>query len=698
MSLKGKILKELEKKPRRMKELKARLGNDKKVARLLDEMVRKKQIAVRDGLYCPATRDLDKAVKCRLVKLARTFGFAQPLEGGQDVFIPGKYLMGAMPGDLVLVTLDEHPRRAGTLEGKVAAIAEENKRFCGVVAKLDGRLVLVPDACPHVPLLIKKGADGGARAGEKAAVEILERGESHADHRAGVAMRFGAADVAAHCAKALLYSAGISRHFPTSVKEEAKVYENARLREKDWKGRRDLRDWPIFTIDSASTKDIDDAISLSRTENGYALGVHIADVSHYVRPGSALDKEAFSRGTSVYYADSVVPMLPKQLSNGICSLNENEERLAFSCLMQLDRQGGVTDYEFCKTVIRSRVKGVYSEVNALLDDTADNAVKVRYAQVAEEVPLMKEVYEKLAARRLQRGAMNIESDEAKLLVDENGRCVGVEKRTRGTAECMIEEFMLLANTCAARLAREQELPFVYRVHAQPEAERVDALKKALLAMGVDAHFAGEMPTVKELAALLDATRGTPLERAVHTNVLRSMAKAKYEPEPKGHFGLALADYAHFTSPIRRYPDLAIHRILSRLCAGASGDEIRQKFTGFAAEASVQSSECELRAMKAERDIDDCYKAEYMQQFIGEEFDAVVSSVTSFGLYVELPNTVEGLVRADALSTRELQLIDGVALAEPSGGRRWAVGDSMRVTLAGVDIAAGNVDFEPARGE
>ncbi|MEQ2520899.1 ribonuclease R [Ruthenibacterium sp. CLA-JM-H11] len=698
MSLKGKILKELEKKPRRLKELKARLGNDKKVTRLMDELVKKKQVFVRDGMYCVAARDMEKALKCRLVKLARTFGFAQPVEGGADVFIPGKYLLGAMPGDLVLVTLDEHPRRAGTLEGKVIAIAEENKRFGGEVTKLDGRLALLPDACPHVPLLIKKGADGGARIGEKAAVEILERGENHADHRAGVSMRFGAADVASHCAKALLYSVGISRHFPASVKEEAKVYENARLREKDCKGRRDLRDWAVFTIDSASTKDIDDAISLTRTENGYALGVHIADVSHYVRPGSALDKEAFSRGTSVYYADSVVPMLPRQLSNGICSLNEGEDRLAFSCLMQLDRQGGVIDYEFCKTVIRSRVKGVYSEVNAILDGSADNAVKVRYAQVAEQLPLMQEVYEKLAARRLQRGAMNIESDEAKILVDESGRCTGVEKRVRGVSECMIEEFMLLANMCAARLAKEKDIPFVYRVHDQPEAERVEALKKALLAMKVDAGFAGETPTVKELAALLDATRDTPLERAVHTNVLRSMAKAKYEPQPKGHFGLALADYAHFTSPIRRYPDLAIHRILGRLCAGASADEIRQQFTGFAAEASVQSSECEVRAMKAERDIDDCYKAEYMQQFIGEEFDAVVASVTSFGLYVELPNTVEGLVRADALSTRELQLIDGVALVEPLGGRRWAVGDRMRVTLAGVDVAAGNVDFEPARGE
>ena len=640
MGIKAKILKELQKKPRRLKELKAKLGNDKKVARAVDELVERNKVVCRKGVYAVPDPKTGSAVECTLVKLAGKFGFARPVQpDGQDIFIPGKYLMGAMPGDTLLVSLFEHPRVEGSSEGEVLAVVKENNRFTGTVETIEGRLALVPDACPHCPIYIKKSADGGARDGEKAAVEILERGDSHEDHRAGVAMRFGSAEEAKQCAKALLYGAGLSRHFPLKAKAEAKKYEGAAVGEKEAAGRRDYRGMPVFTIDSAETKDIDDAISLEKTDTGYRLGVHIADVSHYVRPGSALDAEAFARGTSVYYADSVIPMLPRQLSNGICSLNEGADRLAFSCMMELDAAGRVVDYAFVKSVIRSRVKGVYKEVNAIFDGTADNALRQRYAAVAQELPLMRELYHKLAKLRAARGAMDIESGEAKLVLDEAGRCVDVVKRERGEAEQMIEEFMLLANSSAAALARRLKLPFVYRVHEAPDPERIEKLKQTLTAAGVDFHFAGDTPTTLELAKLLADTRGTNLERPVHTSVLRSMAKAKYEPQPKGHFGLALADYAHFTSPIRRYPDLAIHRILSDVCAGMDDGAVQKKYAQFAAEASVQSSEREVLAMTVERDVEDCYKAEYMRRFEGEEFDGVISSITQFGLYVELPNTV-----------------------------------------------------------
>ena len=331
MGIKAKILKELQKKPRRLKELKAKLGNDKKVARAVDELVERNKVVCRKGVYAVPDPKTGNAVECTLVKLAGKFGFARPVQpDGQDIFIPGKYLMGAMPGDTLLVSLFEHPRVEGSSEGEVLAVVKENNRFTGTVETIEGRLALVPDACPHCPIYIKKSADGGARDGEKAAVEILERGDSHEDHRAGVAMRFGSAEEAKQCAKALLYGAGLSRHFPLKAKAEAKKYEGAAVGEKEAAGRRDYRGMPVFTIDSAETKDIDDAISLEKTDTGYRLGVHIADVSHYVRPGSALDAEAFARGTSVYYADSVIPMLPRQLSNGICSLNEGADRLAFS--------------------------------------------------------------------------------------------------------------------------------------------------------------------------------------------------------------------------------------------------------------------------------------------------------------------------------------------------------------------------------
>lgn len=714
MGLETKILRELSKKPRKLKELKEKLGNNKKVAAIVDELFHNRKITCRQGWYAlaeeheagtqvqPAVGQKPAGVQqrglaCTLVKLGRGFGFAKPEDGSLDVFIPGKFMMGAMPGDEVRVAVFEHPRVKDSVEGEVIAVTQPNNRFVGTIARQDDRLVLIPDRCPNTPLLLKKSAEGGAQPGEKAAVEILTRGERHSDHRAGVAVRFGSADEAKQCARAILYGAGIATRFTAPVQTEAAALRDAEVSEDDLTGRKDLRSWPVFTIDSASTKDIDDAVSVRREpDGGYTLGVHIADVSHYVQPASALDAEAMRRGTSVYYADSVVPMLPRELSNGICSLNEQVDRLAFSCLMQLDKNAVVRDYSFAKTVICSRVKGVYAEINAIYAGEAVRGVIEKYSEVADALPALREIYEKRTALRAQRGAMDIESGEAKLVLDADGRCVDVIKCERGESEQMIEELMLLANECAAALARRMEIPFVYRVHELPGAERVENLRKALTAAGVDFDFAGEIPSQKELSALLDKTRGTKLERFVHTNVLRTMAKAKYEPTPKGHYGLALSDYAHFTSPIRRYPDLAIHRILTDVCAGADKDSLCKKYTGFAAGASLQSSDCEVTAMQAERNAEDCYKAEYMRQFIGKELDGVISSVTSFGIYVELPNTVEGLVRADALSDRPLLLTQGVSLADTAAGRKWSLGDTLRVRVTAVDVAQGNVDFEPAK--
>lgn len=695
MSLRSKILKELEKKPRSLKELKAKLGNDKKVAKAVEELESQKKIGRWKGLYALRAAKSGETAACRLVKLGKSFGFAQPEDGSPDIFVPGRFLLGAMPGDTVLVALEEHPRVTGSREGRVTAVLEEHNEFTGLVQEMDGRLVLVPDGCPDTPLYLKKGADGGARPGEKAAVVILERGEHHADHRAGVAMRFGTADEARHCAKAILYGAGIERHFPQKVKEETKRFENAKVSAKELEGREDLRGEAIFTIDSAETKDIDDAVSVQRTAYGYRLGVHIADVSHYVRPGTELDQEAYRRGTSVYYADSVVPMLPKALSNGICSLDAGEDRLAFSCLMELDRAGRVTDAQLKKTVLRSRVKGVYKEINAILDGGETAELAEKYAEVAPQLPLLREVYEKLAALHAARGDVDLESGEGKLILDEAGHCVDVQRRQRGLSEKMIEEFMLLANECVAAMARKAQLPFVYRVHDEPEQGRVDALKTLLRAAGLDARFERETPTTLELAALLDKARGTGVEHAVHTAVLRTMAKAKYAPVPAGHYGLALADYTHFTSPIRRYPDLAIHRILSAWLAGAEKEELEKRFHIFAEKASTQSSEREVAAMTAERDIEDCYKAEYLRGHLGETFDGVISGVTNFGIYVELPNTCEGLVRAGALSAAPLTLTEGMALRDAASGKSWGLGDAIRVKLAAADVASGNVDFLPA---
>ena len=699
MSLQTKILKEIEKRPCRLKELKKRLGNDKKIQRTVEELVRRGMLCEKDGaFFLTRTGDADKAFPCRLVKLGRRFGFAARLDGEGDIFIPGRSLLGAMPGDQVLVRLFDNPRVAGSQEGEVVSVLEPHNTFVGEIVEAEGRLALKPDVSPDNLLYIKKSADGGARPGEKAAVEILERGDHHADHRARVAMRFGSADQAGHCIEALLYAAGLDRRFPEKVKAEARALEGAAVQPAQIRGRLDLRDKPIFTIDSASTKDIDDAVSIERIATGYRLGVHIADVSEYVKPGTALDDEAFQRGTSVYFGESVLPMLPRQLSNGICSLNPREDRLAFSCMIELDGRGEIAHYAFAKTVIRSRVKGVYDEINALLAGKGNAELADKYAQVTLQLPLLDELYRLRAARRKERGGLEIESDEAKIVLDKNGRCVDVICRERGRSEAIIEECMLLANRCAAKAARKAKAPFVYRVHEKPDADRLERLKTLLATCNVNVDFPPEGPSPRNFADLLDATRGTPLERAIHTGVLRCMAKACYETTPKGHFGLALEDYAHFTSPIRRYPDLAIHRILTDLIAGAGENALNERYKEFAQAAADQSSAREVLAMQTERSATSCYKAEYMQARLGQEFEGVVSGVAAHGVYVELPNTVEGMLRTAEICQGEPVLTDEVRVSDPLSGKSWALGDTVRVKVTRVDIALGNVDFalaEPA---
>ena len=601
-----------------------------------------------------------------------------------------------MPGDDVLVEKFEHPRVEGSDEGAILAILTEKNDLVGTVRRVEGRLRFVPDDCPAITMPLARDCEGGAKDGDKVAVEILNRGSRQEDHRVGVAMRFGSSDEAKRCAKALLYAKDIRTRFPDKVRDEAKKFEGAEVSEKDCEGRMDLRALPIFTIDSAETKDIDDAISLTRTsDGGFELGVHIADVSNYVKPGTELDNEAFSRATSVYYADQVVPMLPKALSNGICSLNENELRLAFSCLMRLDKEGNLTDYRFVKSIIRSRVKGVYSEINALLAGTADAEIKAKYADVIDQLPAMKELYGHRARLRKERGCMDIESGEVKLILDENGRCIDVKKRTSGESESMIEEFMLLANQCAAHFARVKQIPFVYRVHEEPNAEKLERLHTLLQACGINDHFAKDVPTPKELSAILEGVRGTPYGQIINTGMLRCMSKALYEEKPKGHYGLVLKDYAHFTSPIRRYPDLAIHRIMTDMLKGIEKETMILRYTDFAERASKQSSEREVIAMQIERKAEDCYKAEYARRHLGECYEGTVSGVTQRGLFIELDNGVEGFVPASSLTPSGTSLTEGVRLTDPASGKTWSLGDKMMITIVRADVNLGKIDFEVA---
>lgn len=704
MSIRDKIEHAIQMQPCTVKTLKTRFGGDRaadrKVMEALDELVRQAVVCQRQGVFFTVRSGrAEKALTCKVVKLGKNFAFAMLEDGLSDVFIPGRFTRGAMPGDQVLVEKFAHPRVEGSDEGEILAILSEHNNLVGTARRIDGRLKFVPDDCPAISMQLMRGSEGGAKDGDKVAVEILQRGTRQEDHRVGVTMRFGSADEAKRCAKALLYAQDIRGRFPEAVREEAKKLEGASVSEADTQGRMDLRALPIFTIDSASTKDIDDAISLTRTsEGGYELGVHIADVSHYVRPGTETDNEAFRRATSVYYADQVVPMLPKALSNGICSLNEGELRLAFSCLMRLDQNGELTDYRFVKSVIRSRVKGVYSEINALLAGSTDPELQAKYAEVADQLPAMKELYGHRARLRRERGCMDIESGEVKLILDEDGRCIDVQKRTSGESEAMIEEFMLLANQCAAHFARLKQVPFVYRVHEEPNAEKLERLHALLTACGINDHFAKEVPAPKELSAILEGVRGTAYEQIINTGMLRCMSKAQYESKPKGHYGLVLKDYAHFTSPIRRYPDLAIHRILTDLLSGTDKETMTLRYADFADQAAKQSSEREVIAMQIERKAEDCYKAEYARRHLGECYEGTISGVTQRGLFVEMDNGVEGFVPASSLTAAGTLLTEGIRLSDPVSGKNWNLGDRMMITIVRADVNLGKVDFEPAQAK
>ena len=371
-----------------------------------------------------------------------------------------------------------------------------------------------------------------------------------------------------------------------------------------------------------------------------------------------------------------------------------------ACLGQLhitehDESGNIHSYQFVKSVIRSRVKGVYKEINALLDGSNDPALVTKYKDVMAQLPAMTELYEKRLALRKARGAMEIESDEAKLVMDEEGRCVDIVKRTRGVSECMIEEFMLLANQCAAHFARVKQIPFVYRVHEEPNAEKLERLHTLLQACGINDHFAKDVPTPKELSAILEGVRGGPYEQIINTGMLRCMSKAVYEEKPKGHYGLVLKDYAHFTSPIRRYPDLAIHRIMTAQLKGMDKDTMVLRYSDFAEKASKQSSEREIIAMQIERKAEDCYKAEYARRHLGECYEGTISGVTQRGLFIELDNGVEGFVPASSLTPSGTSLTEGVRLTDPASGKSWSLGDKMMITIVRADVNLGKIDFEVA---
>lgn len=645
-------------------------------------------ITVRKGMKVGLCSRLNM-YPATVTKLSRTFGFAKT-DDGIEYFIPGKCMLGAMPDDRVLIS--DIPSRSGEPEGEVIDIIKFGSSvMTGKVEFIDGKYYLVPDTASKNHITIVKEDSVKFNNGEKVLAEIVFRGRRHSEHKVKITSVFGHSEQASSCAKSILMIHGAPDEFPEEVLKEARKIAEGGVQEYCFNNRENLCNMNIFTIDGAESKDLDDAVSVEKTDYGYLLGVHIADVSHYVRGNSNLDKEAMKRGTSIYYADKVVPMLPKELSNGICSLNPNENRLTLSAFIKLDNEGKIISYRFCKSVIRSRVKGVYSEINSILDGSESAEIAEKYSAVRNEIFLMNELADILIAKKKRRHAPELETTESKLVIDENGICCAVIPRQRGKSEEIIEEFMLTANEAAAKLAREKKVPFVYRIHEAPPESKIETLHEILPKLGFDCpHFTEFKPV--HASRILESAKGTDKFEAVNLLVLRSMSKAKYSVEPVGHFGLVLDDYAHFTSPIRRYPDLAIHRIITDILAGYNNEWLNKRYSGFAMNSAERSSDAEIRAITIERECEDCYKAEYMKSHIGETFTARISGVTEFGFYVQLPDTVEGLVHIRTLPEGEYDYSEPVSLTERFSGVSYTLGQTVQVICSAVNVSDGIIDF------
>lgn len=635
-----------------------------------------------------------EAMQGEIVKVSGTFGFARPQGWEKDVFIPGRFLLGAIPGDTVLLRLSKGGQERELEVGEVLRIIKPSRRpFSGVLQADNGIYTVLPDASMRVPLPVMNGGLAGAKPGDKVMVTVESRGERQGEHVVKVVESFGSAQKPLACALAILAGLDIPLEFPREALEQARVISAFEgFHPKEIAARLDLRDEVIFTIDGADSKDLDDAISLTRREAGWELGVHIADVSHYVTHKSPLDDEALRRGTSVYYADQVIPMLPPELSNGVCSLNPNEDRLAFSAFIRLDDEGNRTGYRFAKSVIRSRVKGVYVELNSMIDGNDDISLKIKYAQVKDTITEMRALAGMLIKKRLAAGKMALHSIESKIIMDDNGEVADVKAREMGFFEELIEEFMLQANESAASFAMEKGLPFVFRTHEAPNPEKLEQLYDTLEKLGVQFKKPSASALSIGLSQILRAVEGTPHEDVVNTLVLRAMAKAKYTTQNIGHFGLQLKNYSHFTSPIRRYPDLAIHRIMSSTLSEMKPENIQKRFSPFAPKAAQQGTEREIAAVTAERECTNAYKASYMRQFLGQELDGVISGCAAHGVFVRLESTCEGMVRVSDFPPGTWSFDGSLAFTDKQSGKSIRLSDPVRVRVLAADVSVGRVDF------
>ena len=658
------------------------------------------------------------------------FGFVTVEGMEQDVFIPEDKTGAALHGDRVQIVVEPDSRMSGSrsgmgsggrrAEGAVIRVLEHaNEEVVGYYQKNKNFGFVIPDNQKLAKdIFIPQGCDMGAVTGHKVVVKITDFGSEKHKPEGRVTEIIGHVNDPGTDILSIVRAYGLPEAFPQEVMEEIEdipdhvtvpgqpvemgsLYGISNLVSPDgWggelSGRLDLRGLQTVTIDGEDAKDLDDAVTICRDGQGhYILGVHIADVTHYVREHSPLDEEALKRGTSVYLTDRVIPMLPHKLSNGICSLNQGEDRLALSCLMDIDEKGTVTGHEIAETVIRVDRRMTYTAVNAVITEHDPEAMK-EYEGFTGMFELMKELADILRKKRHSRGSIDFDFPESKIVLDEKGRPVEIKPYDRNAATRLIEDFMLLANETVAEDYFWQEIPFLYRTHDNPDEEKMKKLGTFINNFGYTIRMPGGEVHPKELQKLLDKVDGTPEEALISRLTLRSMKQAKYTTQNSGHFGLATKYYTHFTSPIRRYPDLQIHRIIKECLNGKMDGKRVSHYEKILPEVSVKTSALERRADEAERETDKMKKVQYMEQFIGEEFEGVISGVTNWGFYVELPNTVEGLVHIHELRD-DYYLFDELhyELLGEMTRRTYKLGQPIRVQVTGCDRFAKTIDFIPA---
>jgi ribonuclease R len=613
---------------------------------------------------------------------------------GGDVYISSENTVGAMNNDKVIVRLISRQYKNSKPEGEIIRIVKRaNQKIVGTLEKSRNFGFVVPDdsRIQH-DIFISAENLNNAQEGNKVVVEILKWPERRRSPEGRIIEILGKKGEKGVDVLSIVRKYDLPEDFPQKVYKEAKSLNV--IPENEIKKRKDLRNLKMVTIDGEDAKDLDDAVSISELNNGnFQLGVHIADVGYYVKKGKELDKEAFARGTSVYLVDRVIPMLPPELSNDICSLNSGEDRLAMTVMMEVDHQGGVVQYEIFPSIINVDKRMTYNAVNKILLEN-NSIIKEEYSDYIEDFSVMQKLCNILKKKRIKRGSIDFEFPESKVILDEEGKPAEIIKLNRGIAERIIEEFMILANETVAEHIYWQELPFVYRIHDEPSFDDLESLNSFLHAFGYHIHSNKEEIHPKSFQEIVEKVRGHSEEKVINTVILRSMKHARYSNEPTGHFGLASKYYTHFTSPIRRYPDLVIHRIIRDNLVGNLADKKNDKLNSFTIEAAEQSSIREKVAEEAERESVDLKKTEYMERHLGEEFEGVISSVTSFGFFVELENTVEGLVHVSTLSDDFYHFDDkNLALIGENTGKIYKIGNEIKVQVVKVNTEEREIDFE-----